>query len=307
MEKVAVIGAGNVGATTAHLIAQKSFANVVMVDIVAGLAKGKALDIAQAMVARDISTVVEGTADFAEIRGSSLVVVTAGLPRGPGMSRTDLLEKNARVVRQVVERIRDYAPDSKILMVTNPLDEMTCLALTQSGFDRKRVFGMGGALDSARFTYFIGKELGVQPREISALVIGSHSDRMLPLPRLSTVADTPLTELLNGARIADIIEKTRRGGAEIVSYLKSGSAFYAPATVVLKMAQAVLLDTREVLPCSVRLDGEYSLTNVCLSVPVRLGKNGVEEIIELDLSSEEIELLHQSAQEIRASVESVMN
>jgi malate dehydrogenase len=304
MEKVAVIGAGNVGATSAHLIAQKSLATVVMVDIVEGLAKGKALDISQAMVAQDISTAVEGTSDFEKITGSSLVIITAGLPRRPGMSRSDLLEKNAHVIRQVVEKIRDYALDSRILMVTNPLDEMTCLALRQSGFDRKRVFGMGGALDSARFTYLIAKELGVQPKEISAVVIGSHSDRMLPLPRLSTVADTPLTELLNGAKINDIVEKTRQGGAEIVSYLKSGSAFYAPATVVLRMAQAILLDTREVLSCSVSLNGEYGLRDTCLSVPVRLGKDGVEEIIEVDLSSEELEALSQSAQEIRASVES---
>lgn len=305
MEKVAVIGAGNVGATTAHLIAQKSLADVVMVDIAPGLAKGKALDVMQALVAQGLSTAVEGSDDFEDIKSSSLVIVTAGLPRGPGMSRTDLLEKNAAIVSEVVEKIRDYAPDSKILVVTNPLDEMTCLALKQSGFDRKRVFGMGGALDSARFAYFISKELGVGPRGISALVIGSHGDRMLPLPRLSTVSDTPLAELLSRAKIDEIIERTRQGGAEIVSYLKRGSALYAPATVVTRMAQAVLLDTGGVLSCSVSLDGEYGLRDACLSVPVRLGKNGVEEIIELPLSPEEVEVLHRSAEEIKTSVESV--
>lgn len=307
MEKVAIIGAGNVGATVANLLVQKKLADVMLVDIVEGLAKGKALDIGQAMAAQGISANIDGTDDYKGIADSTLIVITAGFPRGPGMSRADLLKKNAGVIRSVVAEIKKYSPLSMILVVTNPLDEMTFLAYRLSELSRTTVFGMGGVLDSARFTYFIAKKLAVQPKDVSAMVIGSHSDAMIPLADKATVGGISLKEMLSLSDIEQIVEKTRKGGAEIISHLKEGSAFYGPAASVVKMAEAILLDTKAVLPCSTCLKGEYGLQDVCLSVPVKLGKNGIEEFIELELDSQQLELLQKSAAQFKENLSSIEN
>lgn len=307
MEKVSVIGAGNVGATVANLLVQKKLADVVLVDIVEGLAKGKALDIGQAMAAQGILANIDGTDNYKDIADSTLIVITAGFPRGPGMSRADLLKKNAGVIRSVVAEIKKYSPLSMILVVTNPLDEMTFLAYQLSELSRTTVFGMGGVLDSARFTYFIAKKLAVRPKDVSAMVIGSHSDAMIPLTDKATAGDISLKEMLSLSDIEQIVEKTRKGGAEIISHLKEGSAFYGPAASVVKMAEAILLDTKAVLPCSTCLKGEYGLQDVCLSVPVKLGKNGIEEFIELELDSQQLELLQKSAAQFKENLSSIEN
>lgn len=307
MEKVSVVGVGNVGATVAHLIVQKKLADVVLVDIAEGLAKGKALDISQAMATQGIAVRVSGTDDYKEIADSSLIIITAGFPRGPGMSRSDLLKKNAGVIKSVVAETKKYSPLSMLLVVTNPLDEMTFLTYRLSELARTTVFGMGGVLDSARFTYFISQKLGVQPKDISAMVVGSHNDAMLPLISQATVNDTSLKKMLSEAEIEQIVAKTKQGGAEIISYLKEGSAFYGPAASVVKMTEAILLDTKAVLPCSTCLKGEYGLEDVCLSMPVRLGKNGIEEFIELELSNEELALLRKSVTRFQENIALIEN
>jgi len=294
-KKVSIIGAGHVGATVALLLAQKDLVDIVMVDIAEGLAQGKALDLSQAAPILGYSSHINGTTSYDEIEDSSVVVVTAGLARKPGMTRLDLLKKNAAIIKEVTENIRRYALSSIIIVVTNPLDVMTYHALKISGFSRTRVFGQAGVLDGARFSHFIAQKLGVPVNDVNALVLGGHGDTMLPLVRHTKVRDKELTQLMEDETIAQLKERTQKGGAEIVSLLKTGSAYYAPAAATSYMVSAVLEDAKRVCPASVYLDGEYGLHDVCIGVPVKLGKEGVEEIITLDLSDREKASLHASA------------
>ncbi len=305
MAKIAVIGAGHVGATAAQMIAEKSLADVVLVDIADGLAAGKSLDMMHALSVKGISVTVQGTNDFKEIAGSQIIVITAGFPRGPGMSRTDLLAKNATVMRSVVDQLNKHTTDPIVITVTNPLDVMTTLCYRLSGLDRFRVIGMGGVLDSARFTYVISQRLAVSLSQVKAMVVGTHGDSMLPLPGVTEVAGKKLTDLLDQAEIDKIIERTKGSGAEVISYLKSGSAFYGPAASVTKMIEVVLTDKKSVLPCSVYLEGEYEISGVSIGVPVVLGSNGVERIETIDMTTDESEALQKSAAAIQESLVSI--
>ncbi len=302
--KITVVGAGHVGATTALRLAEKRLANeVVLIDILEGIPAGKGLDLWESAPVEGFDCKVIGsTNDYSLTQNSDLVVITAGLARKPGMSRDDLQEKNAGIVKTVTESIANQSPQCKIIMVTNPLDVMTYVAMKVSGFEPNRVFGMAGVLDTARYRTFIAMELGVSVRDISALVLGGHGDDMVPLPRLTTVGGIPLTELLSPERIAAIVDRTRNGGAEIVKLLKEGSAYYAPSAAVAEMAESVLRDSKRVLPCAAWLGGEYGLSNVYCGVPVKLGKDGVEKIFELKLNEAELKMLHESASHVKESI-----
>lgn len=300
--KVSVIGAGQVGSTVAMRIAESDLADVTLVDIVEGLATGKALDLQQAASIVGHGRKIVGTEDYAELEGSDVVVCACGLARKPGMSREGLLKDNARTVKEVVGQIVRYSPETIILMVTNPLDPMTYLAYKVSGFGSKRVFGMSGILDSARFSSFIACELKVPVADVEAIVLGGHGDSMIPLPRHSTVRGRPLTELLPNARIDSLVERTKRAGGEIVRFLGTGSAYFAPSASIYAMARAIILDERKVFPASVYLEGQYGLSDIYLGVPARIGKAGVEEIIELDLDPTELDALVRSAEAIRGNV-----
>ena len=293
--KVSVVGAGNVGATCALYLAQSELAEVVLLDIVEDMPQGKALDILEACRPMGISASVVGSNDFSLMGGSSVVIVTAGLARKPGMSRLDLLKKNAKIIRSVTGQIAEHAPKAMILMVTNPVDVMTYHALKVSGFPQRRVFGQAGVLDSARMAAFIALELGVSVSTVHAMVLGGHGDSMVPLPRFTTVSGIPIPELIASDRVDAICERTRKGGGEIVSLLKTGSAFYAPAAATVRMVKAILLNTGELLPASALLEGQYGIEDVYLGVPVKMGAEGVEEILELNLNQEELALLHRSA------------
>ena len=295
LPKVTVVGAGQVGATTALLIALKSLADVVLVDVAEGIPQGKALDMMHARSVERFASTVTGTNEYGPTAGSDVVVVTAGLPRKPGMTREDLLTANGAIVRSVVTEVRESSPDAVLVLVTNPLDVMAHLAWRVSGFPSERVIGMGGVLDSARFAYFIAQATGAPITDVDALVIGAHGDTMVPLPRFSTVAGTPLSELLPAEEVAEIVRRTVRGGAEVVSLLQTGSAFYAPAASVTQMVAAILGDTGAVLPCCVLLGGEYGLSGLHLNVPAGLGQSGVRSIPELDLDAAELEALRASA------------
>jgi len=305
MGKISIIGSGHVGATCAFDIAQRELADVVLLDILEGIPQGKALDMMEAFPLKGFNGKVVGTNNYADIHDSTLVIVVAGFARQSGMSRLDLLEKNAQIVKSITGNIVKFAPESMILMVTNPLDIMTYLAFKLSGFGRNRVFGMSGLLDAARFGYFIALELGVSVEDVSAMVIGAHGDSMVPLSRFSTVSGIPITELLSSEVIKGIMERTRKGGAEIVSHLKIGSAFYAPATAVVEMVKSILKDKKRILPVCSYLDGEYGLKDVCVSVPVKLGENGIEEIIELKLTPAEKKALHASAATVKEGIKSL--
>ena len=285
--KVTVIGAGNVGATTAQQIIETGLADVVLVDIVEGLPQGKALDLAEAAPVTGHDVRIVGTNDYADTAGSKIIVVTSGLPRKPGMSRDDLLATNANIVGSVVRAAAAVSPDAIIIVVTNPLDAMCHVALKASGFPKERVIGMAGVLDSARFRSFIAEELEVSVRDVRAFVLGGHGDTMVPLPRYSTVGGVPITELMTAERIEELVNRTRNGGAEVVALLKTGSAFYAPAASVVEMAESILRDRRRVLPCAVLLEGEYGVNGLYVGVPVVLGHGGVERIIEIALTPEE--------------------
>ena len=301
--QVTVIGAGNVGATAAQRIAEAGLADVVMVDIVEGLPQGKALDLAEAAPILGHDSRITGTNDYAETAGSDIVVVTSGLARQPGMSRDDLMHKNAGIVRSVVEQAVSQSPDAILMVVTNPLDAMCHVALEASGFPRERVIGMAGVLDSARFRTFIAWELGVSVTSTEAFVLGGHGDTMVPLPRYSTAGGVPITELLDGDRIERLVQRTRDGGAEIVGLLKSGSAFYAPAASVAEMVDAVLDDRRRILPCAAYLQGEYGIDGLFVGVPVKLGRRGIEEIVQIELTEEERSAFEASAGAVRELVE----
>ena len=303
--KVTVIGAGNVGATTAQRIAEAGVADVCLVDVVEGLPQGKALDLAEAAPLHHYDHIISGTNDYAETADSDVVVVTAGLARQPGMSRDDLLSKNAGIVRTVVGNALRYSPNAILIIVTNPLDAMVHVALETSGFPRERVIGMAGVLDSARFRTFIAQELGVSSADVSAFVLGGHGDTMVPLPRLSTVAGIPLPELMKADRIDAIVQRTRNGGAEVVALLKSGSAFYAPSSSVLQMVDSILNDRKRVLPCAVLLNGEYKIDGLVVGVPIVIGASGMERIIEVQLTPDEQAALLTSSESVRGLIDTM--
>lgn len=303
--KVSVIGAGNVGATTAALIAIQGIADVVIFDILEGVPQGKALDMLEACPLWNSAISITGTNSFNETANSDIIVVTAGFPRKPGMSRDDLLHANADVVRNVVRETAKLSPNSIIIVVTNPMDVMAYAAWDTSGFHPHKVIGMGGVLDSSRFRTFVSAELDVSPEDVEALVLGGHGDQMVPMPRYTTVKGVPITDLLDKQRIESLIERTRHGGAEIVSLLKTGSAFYAPAAAVFQMVKSILLDEKRLLPCAAYLNGEYGVKNLFVGVPTVLGKNGIERIIELDLNEEESTQFHKSASAVRSFVKKI--
>ena len=296
--KVTVVGSGNVGATAAQRIAEKGYADVVLVDIVEGVPQGKALDLMQAGPVEGYDAHVIGSNRYDETAGSDLVVITAGLPRKPGMSRDDLLMKNYEIVKGVTEQVVRFSPNCVLVVVSNPLDAMCQVALRVSKFPRERVVGMAGVLDSARFRTFIAMELGVSVDNVHALVMGGHGDTMVPLPRFSTVAGVPITELMNADAIAKLVQRTRDGGAEIVAHLKTGSAYYAPSAAAVEMVDAILLDRKMILPCAAYLQGEYGIRDLFVGVPVKLGSRGIEQIIELRLSTEERGMLQKSADSV---------
>jgi malate dehydrogenase len=300
--KVSVIGAGNVGATIAQRIAEKGYADVVLVDIIDGLPQGKGLDILQAGPITGSDARVIGTNSYEETANSAIVVITSGASRKPGMHRADMVLTNMSIVKPVTEQAVKYSPECIIIMVANPLDAMTQLALHVSKFPRNRVFGQSGVLDTARFRTFIAQELGVSVEDVYACVLGGHGDTMLPIPRLSTVGGVPITELLPQETVDKIVKRTIKGGGEIVALLKTGSAFYAPAAATDQMIECILLDKKIILPCAAYLEGEYGISGVVVGVPVKLGKSGVEQIIELELTPEESTALKKSAEAVRELV-----
>jgi malate dehydrogenase len=303
--KVTVVGAGNVGATCAHWLAMKGICDVVLIDVVEGLPQGKALDLAQALPVVGVDATVTGTNDYADTTGSSVVVITAGLPRKPGMTRDDLLAKNAEIVGSVTKQVVEHSPDAFLIVVSNPLDIMTWLAWRISGFPRHRVLGMAGVLDSARFRTFIAMEAGVSVAETSAFVLGGHGDEMVPLTRLSTIGGVPITDRLPQARVDAIVERTRKGGGEIVGLLKTGSAFYAPSASAAAMVEAILLDRKRILPCAALLQGEYGAKDVFVGVPVTIGAGGMEGVLEIELQEEERIAFERSVAEVRSGIDTV--
>src|SRR5215468_2571700 len=294
-KKITVVGAGNVGATAAHWLAAKELGDVVLVDIVEGVPQGKALDLAEAAPIEGFDVRLTGANTYDESADSDVVIITAGLPRKPGMSRDDLLKTNAEIVSKVVDEVVRRSPDSILIIVSNPLDAMCQVALRRSGFPKHRVIGMAGVLDSARMRCFLAEALDVSVENVTAFVLGGHGDTMVPLPRYSTCAGIPVTELLTKEQIDAIVKRTANGGAEIVGLLKTGSAFYAPSLGAVEMAESILKDKKKILPCAVFLEGEYGISNLFVGVPVKLGKNGVEQIIEINLTNEERAALHKSA------------
>jgi malate dehydrogenase len=300
--KVTVVGAGNVGATAAHWLAASELADVVLVDIVEGLPQGKGLDLLEAMpiVKRDVNVI--GTHDYADTAGSDIVIITAGVPRKPGMSRDDLLNINFRIVSDVVGKVVANSPDSILIVVSNPLDAMAQTTFKQSKFPRNRVIGMAGVLDSARFRAFIAQELRVSVENVTSFVLGGHGDTMVPLPRYSTVAGIPITELLPKEKIDSLVQRTRDGGAEIVKYLKTGSAFYAPSAAAVEMTEAILKDKKKILPCAAYLEGEYGINGLYVGVPCKLGSGGIEQIIEIKLTADEQAALEKSAGAVKELV-----
>lgn len=297
--KVTVVGAGNVGGTTAQRLAEKSLYDVVLLDIAQGVPQGKALDISQAGPVCGYSTQVVGTNDYAETAGSSIAVITSGKPRKPGMSRDELLATNANIVKSVVTELVSRSPDIILILVTNPLDAMVHVASSASGLPRSRIIGMAGVLDSARMRTFIAAELNVPATDVQAMVLGGHGDTMVPLPRYTTVKGRPVSELMSKEKLDSIVKRTRHGGAEIVGLLKTGSAFYAPSASAVAMVEAIHHDAKQVMPCAVLCDGEYGLKNVVVGVPVKIGRGGAEQIVEYELTSEERAALDTSANAVR--------
>ena len=304
-KKISVVGAGYVGATVAQHLAEKELADVVLIDIVEGLPQGKALDLKEASPIEKHDANIVGANSYEASKGSNIVIITAGIPRKPGMSRDDLLSTNTKIVGSVVEQIASFSPEAILIIISNPLDAMCHVALKTSRFPRNKVIGMAGVLDSARFRAFISMELNVSVENTYAFVLGGHGDSMVPLPRYSTVAGIPITELMSEERIDALVKRTRNGGAEIVGLLKSGSAYYAPASAAVEMAEAILKDKKKILPCSAYLQGEYGVENLFLGVPVKLGSNGIEEIIQIRLKKDEQAALQNSANAVKELVESL--
>lgn len=294
-KKVTVIGAGHVGATTAQRLAEKELCDVVLIDIIEGVPQGKALDLAEAAPIEKHDAHLTGANAYDASADSDIVIITAGIPRKPGMSRDDLISTNAGIVKAVTQQITALSPDSILIIVSNPLDAMCHVAYESSGFSKKRVIGMAGVLDSARFRAFISMELNVSVENTHAFVLGGHGDTMVPLPRYSTVAGIPITELMSEDRIEALVDRTRNGGAEIVGLLKTGSAYYAPASAAVEMAESILKDKKKILPCAVYLEGEYGINDLFIGVPVKLGVSGAEEVIEITLTKEENAALQKSA------------
>ena len=294
-KKVTVIGAGNVGATAAQRLAEKELCDVVLVDIVEGVPQGKALDLAEAAPIEKHDAHLTGANAYDATAGSHIVIITAGIPRKPGMSRDDLLGTNAGIVKKVTQEVAARSPEAILIIVSNPLDAMCHVAFDASRFPKQRVIGMAGVLDSARFRAFIAMELNVSVENTHAFVLGGHGDTMVPLPRYSSVAGIPITELMSKERIEALVQRTRNGGAEIVGLLKTGSAFYAPASAAVEMAESILKDKKKVLPCAAYLQGEYGIKDLFIGVPVKLGAKGIEQVVEIKLSSEENAALQKSA------------
>jgi len=298
-KKISIIGAGNVGATCAHWLAQKELADIVMLDIVEGLAAGKGLDLFESSPVGGFDVGFTGTCDYQATGGSDIVIITSGLPRKPGMSRDDLLKANTRIVTEVTQQVVAHSPDTFLIIVSNPLDAMTYVAAKVSSFPKNRVMGMAGILDTARYRSFIAQALGVSVTDISAMLLGGHGDDMVPLPRYTTIAGIPLTELLEDRQIEAIVERTRRGGTEIVNLLKNGSAFYAPSSAAAEMAEAILKDKKRVLPCCAWCQDEYGAGGCFVGVPVILGTGGVEKVIELKLTDQEKQLFDASVSHVK--------
>lgn len=302
--KISIIGAGFVGATTAHWLAEKEVGDIVLLDIPATetMPKGKALDLSEAGPVLGFDTHITGTTDYADTAGSDIVVITAGLPRKPGMTREDLVGKNQAIITDVVNNIAKTSPNAILIVVTNPLDTMAYLAYRVSGFPKQRVIGQAGVLDSARMRTFIAQELNVSVQNTHAFVLGGHGDEMVPLVRYSTVAGIPITELLPQEKVEAIVKRTRNGGGEIVNLLKTGSAYFAPGAAVAEMAEAILKDRKMILPCAAYLNGEYGLKDMYFGVPAKLGRNGIEEIIQIKLQPEEQEMLNKSAELVKGTM-----
>jgi malate dehydrogenase len=301
-KKVTIVGSGNVGATAAHWIASKELADVILIDIVEGVPQGKGLDLLEAMPIEKRDCRILGTQDYADTAGSNIVVITAGIPRKPGMSRDDLLNTNLKIMKDVVNKVVQFSPDCILIIVSNPLDAMAQAAFKMSGFGRERVIGMAGVLDSARFRTFIADHLKVSVENVTAFVLGGHGDSMVPLPRYSTVAGIPITELIDAQTIERLVQRTRDGGAEIVKYLKTGSAYYAPSAAVTEMVEAILKDKKKILPCAAYLEGEYGINGLFVGVPVKLGARGIEQVIEIRLTPDEQEQLNRSAGAVKELV-----
>ena len=306
MNKITVVGAGNVGATLAQRIAEKELAReVVLVDIVEGIPQGKGLDQWQSSPIEGFDTRIVGANDYGPSAGSDIFVVTAGIARKPGMSRDDLVKTNTEIVKSVSQQIRDCSPDSTVIVVSNPLDVMCWVAKKVTGFPRERVIGMAGVLDTARYRSFLALEIGVSVEDIQAMVLGGHGDSMVPLVSYTTVSGIPVTQLIDRKRLDEIVERTRKGGAEIVGHLKTGSAYYAPSAAAVQMVESIVRDKKRILPCAAWLEGEYGLRGLYLGVPCKLGSGGLEQIIEVELSSKEQVALNKSAEQVRATMESV--
>jgi malate dehydrogenase len=297
--KITIIGAGNVGATAAHWAASRGLGDILLLDVVEGVPQGKALDLLQSGPVDGFNNRITGSNDFADLAGSDVVIITAGLARKPGMSRDDLLAKNVAIVKSCAEQVAKYAPDCVLIVVTNPIDAMVYTAFKVTGFPRERVIGMAGVLDSARYRTFLAEALGVAPRDVNALVMGIHGDNMLPLVRLANVAGVPVTDLLSAEELAAIVHRTQHGGAEIVNHLKTGSAFYTPGLAAVEMAEAVLTDSKRVLPCAAYVEGEFGFSGCFLGVPVVLGDKGVERIIQFKLTAEEQKAMADSEAAVR--------
>ncbi len=301
-KKVTVIGAGNVGATAAQRLAEKELCDVVLVDIVEGVPQGKALDLAEAAPIEKHDAHLTGSNGYEPSAGSDIIIITAGIPRKPGMSRDDLISTNAGIMKNVVKEAAKLSPDAILIIVSNPLDAMCHVAFEASGFSKNKVIGMAGVLDSARFRAFISMELNVSVENTHAFVLGGHGDTMVPLPRYSTVAGIPITELMSKERIDALVDRTAKGGAEIVGLLKTGSAFYAPASAAVEMAESILKDKKKILPCAVYLEGEYGINNLFIGVPVKLGTSGIEDIIQIKLTDDESAALSKSADAVQELV-----
>ena len=304
-QKVTVVGAGNVGATAAQRLSEKELCDVVLIDVIDGIPQGKSLDLAEAAPIEKHDAHLTGSVGYEASANSDIVIITAGIPRKPGMSRDDLLSTNRGIMQNVVRQVAKYSPNAIMIIVSNPLDAMCHVALEESGFPKNRIIGMAGVLDSARFRTFISMELDVSVENIHALVLGGHGDTMVPLPRFSTVSGIPITELMKPERIEELVNRTRNGGAEIVGLLKTGSAYYAPASAAVEMAESILKDKKKILPCAAYLEGEYGILGLFVGVPVKLGKNGIEQIISLHLAADEHKALEKSAAAVRELVEAM--
>ncbi len=304
-QKVTIVGAGNVGSTAAQRLAEKELADVVLIDIIEGVPQGKSLDLAQAAPIEKHDTHLTGANSYENTANSDIVIITAGIPRKPGMSRDDLLATNRGIIKKVTRQVVQYSPNAILIIVSNPLDAMCHVAMEESCFPKQRVIGMAGVLDSARFRAFIAIELNVSVENIQALVLGGHGDTMVPLPRFSTVSGVPITELMTSERVDALITRTRNGGAEIVGLLKTGSAYYAPASAAVEMAESILKDKKKILPCAAYLEGEYGISGLFVGVPVKLGKNGIEQIISLKLTADEKKALDKSAAAVQELVDAM--